>query len=284
MASVRQPVLERMTQPAPFAEIRAPEIAARLVSARLDARALEAYPGPPPATLEQGYLIQDVAIHVWPDEIAGWKIGLVPSALRETLKSDRVAGPIFSRTVRKASSVVEFPVFEGGFAAVEAEFVFRMGKDAPAGKTSWTEDEAASLVAALHIGVETAGSPMSFINDMGPTAVASDFGNNFGLILGGEVDKWRERLKDLRAKTEIDRKTVGEGSAMSLPGGPMAGLTFLLSHLAERGRPLQAGQYVSSGAVTGVHDIIAGQTANVSFGPDGQIACRAVKAQPAGAK
>lgn len=273
-----------MNQPASLADSHAPEIAAQLVSARLDARALEAYPGSPPATLEQGYLIQDLAIRLWPDEIVGWKIGLVPPALREMLKADRVAGPIFSRAVRRTNGVVEFPVFEGGFAAVEAEFVFRMGKDAPAGKTSWTDDEASSLVAAVHIGVETAGSPMSFINDLGPTVVASDFGNNFGLVLGGEVGEWRGRMKELRARTEIDGKTVGEGSAMSLPGGPMAGLTFLLSHLAQRGRPLQAGQYVSSGAVTGVHDIVAGQTAKLSFGLDGSIECRAVKALPAGAK
>jgi 2-keto-4-pentenoate hydratase len=273
-----------MNQPVSLPDIRAPEVAARLVSARLDAQALDAYPGSPPATLEQGYLVQEVAIHLWPDEIAGWKIGLVPPPLREKLKSDRVAGPIFSRSLRNAMGVVEFPVFEGGFAAVEAEFVFRMGRDAPAGKTTWTEDEAASLVAGLHIGVETAGSPMSFINDMGPTVVASDFGNNFGLILGGEVPNWRKRLKDLRAKTEIDGKTVGEGSAMNLPGGPMAGLTFLLSHLARRDRPLRAGQYVSSGAVTGVHDIREGQTSKLSFGGDGSIECRAVKARPAGAK
>ena len=162
--------------------------------------------------------------------------------------------------------MVEFPVFEGGFAAVEAELVFRMGRDAPPDKANWSDDEAASLVAGLHIGVETAGSPMAFINDLGPTVVASDFGNNAGLIVGAEITDWRARLKDLRARTEIEGKTVGEGAAMSLPGGPMAGLTFLLSHLAERNRPLKAGQYVSSGAVTGVHDIVAGQSARLSFG------------------
>jgi 2-keto-4-pentenoate hydratase len=273
-----------MTQPVSRAEERAPEIAARLVSARLDARALEAFPGAQPTSLAQGYIIQEVAIHLWPDEIAGWKIGLVPPALRERLGSDRVAGPIFSKAVRQAQGVVEFPVFEGGFAAVEAEFVFRIGRDAPAGKMAWTEDEAAALVAGLHIGVETAGSPMAFINDLGPTVVASDFGNNAGLIVGAEVTDWRGRLNDLHAKTEIDGKTVGEGGAMGLPGGPMAGLTFLLSHLAQRNRPLKAGQYVSSGAVTGVHDIVAGQSSRLSFGEDGSIECRAVKAKAASSR
>jgi 2-keto-4-pentenoate hydratase len=273
-----------MTQPASRAEARAPEIAARLVSARLDARALEAFPGVEPVSLEQGYLIQEVAIHLWPDQIAGWKIGLVAPALRERLGSDRVAGPIFSKAVRPARGVVEFPAFEGGFAAVEAEFVFRMGRDAPPGKATWTQDEAAELVAALHIGVETAGSPMAFINDLGSTVVASDFGNNAGVIVGPEVKDWRARLKDLRARTEIEGKTVGEGGAMGLPGGPMAGLTFLLAHLAERNRPLKAGQYVSSGAVTGVHDIVVGQSARLSFGDEGVIDCRAVKAKSASAK
>ncbi len=274
-----------MNQPVARADAKAPEIAARLVSARLDARSLEAFPGLQPTTLAQGYLIQEVAIHLWPDDIAGWKIGLVAQPLRERLGSDRVAGPIFSRSVKRAGKgAVEFPVFEGGFAAVEAEFVFRMGNDAPVGKTSWTEDEAAALVAAVHIGVETAGSPMAFINELGPTVVASDFGNNAGLIVGPEVKNWRARMATLHAMTEIEGKPVGEGVAMGLPGGPLAGLRFLLAHLAERNRPLQAGQYVSSGAVTGVHDIIAGQSARLSFGEDGEILCRAVEARAAGAK
>jgi 2-keto-4-pentenoate hydratase len=272
-----------MSQPV-VRDVKAAEIAARLVSARLDARALEAYPGIQPVTLGQGYLIQEVAIHLWPDQIAGWKIGLVPPHLRERLGADRVAGPIWSRAVWTAEGEVEFPVFEGGFAAVEAEFVFRMGADAPAGKTDWTDDEAAALAGALHIGVETAGSPMAFINELGSAVVASDFGNNAGLVVGPEIRDWRTRLGELTAKTEVDGRLAGEGTAASLPGGPLAGLRFLLTHLAGRNRPLTAGQYVSTGAITGVHDIVAGQSSRLSFGADGEILCRAVKAKPAGGR
>lgn len=254
------------------------DIAMQLVSARLDARALDAFPGPVPSLLEPAYMTQEVAIHLWPDEIVGWKIGLVAPPLRAKLGSDRVSGPIFSRSVRQAGAeVVDFPIFDGGFAAVEAEFIFRMGRDAPADKIDWTDDEAAALVAAVHIGVETAGSPMAFINDLGPTVVASDFGNNFGLILGPEVKDWRTRLDTLTATSEVDGKVVGEGLAKNLPNGLMGALKYLLSHLAQRGRPLKAGQLVSSGAVTGVHDIREGESARLSFGGDGEILCRAVK-------
>lgn len=255
-------------------------IAARLVSARLDARSLGEYPGAVPETLGQAYQSQEVAIHLWPDQVVGWKIGLVAPAMREKLGAERVSGPIFSRNVWRSGGVdepVEFPVFEGGFAAVEAEVVFRMGADAPADKTQWTDDEAAALVGALHIGVETAGSPMAFINDMGSTVVASDFGNNAGLILGPEIKGWRGKLATLHAETWIEGVKVGEGAAMNLPGGPLGALRFLLAHLAERNRPLKAGEYVSSGAITGVHDIVAGQSSVLFFTGEGAISCRAVK-------
>lgn len=256
-------------------------VASRLVAARRAASALARFPGEQPATLEAAYAIQDAAIRQWDDQIVGWKIGLVAPDLRQALGADRVAGPIFSRDVRHsdgAGDSVAFPVIVGGFAAVEAEYVFALGADAPAGKTRWTEDEAAAMVATCHVGVETAGSPMAMINDLGPTAVASDFGNNAGLIVGPAMSGWRGRLNDLVAATDIEGRRVGEGRAMGLPGGPVEGLRFLLEHLARRGYPLKAGQLVSSGAVTGVHDIVAGQTARLSFGPDGVIACHAVAA------
>lgn len=253
------------------------EIAAALVAARQARRALDAYPGPQPQTMEEGYRIQEAGLSLWQDDVAGWKIGLVPAHLRPALKAERLAGPIFARSVMHAApgEVVSFPVFVGGFAAVEGEFIFRLGADAPAGKTDWTDDEAASLVAALHIGVETAGSPMRMINDLGSAVVSSDFGNNYGVILGPEIDNWRDRVDGVEVTTAIEGKVVGAGGASTLPGGPLAALRFLLPHLAQRGRPLRKGHLISSGAITGVHDILAGQSSTITFSGCGAITCRA---------
>ncbi|MGH6951991.1 MAG: 2-keto-4-pentenoate hydratase, partial [Vitreimonas sp.] len=199
--------------------------------------------------------------------------------------AERLAGPIFRHLVWNAQrdEGVEFPVYENGFAAVEAEYVFRIGKDAPADKTNWTREEAAELIAAMHVGVETAGSPLATINDLGATVVVSDFGNNHGLILGAEVPNWRAKLeKGLTAETFIEGASVGKGGASAAPDGPLDALVFLLVHLAKRGKPLKAGQLVSTGAVTGVHDIRAGQHSRVSFNGSGDIFCSAVKAAPNG--
>ncbi len=259
------------------------DIAGSFVAARADARALPSFPGDPPANLETSYRVQDEAIALWPDEVVGWKIGRVPAPQIAALGSDRLAGPIFKKLIWKADGDVNFPVYENGFAAVEAEYVFRIGKDAPPGKIEWTRDEAAELIGAMHIGVELAGSPLATINDLGATVVVSDFGNNHGLILGPEVQNWRAKLEaGMTAETFIDGASVGKGGANAADDGPIDALAFLAQHLAKRGRPLKAGQLISTGAVTGVHDIRIGQRSRVSFNGSGDIFCSAVKAAPNG--
>jgi 2-keto-4-pentenoate hydratase len=139
-----------------------------------------------------------------------------------------------------------------------------------------------SLVEALHVGMETAGSPYAGINDHGAAVVISDFGNNAGLILGPEVADWRDRpLDSLKCETFIDGRAVGRGTAQGLIGGPVAALVFALGVSAGRGLPLKAGMLVSTGAATGVHEIAIGQQACADFGALGKIICEAARAEPA---
>jgi 2-keto-4-pentenoate hydratase len=258
------------------------DVAARFVTARLSGDHLKAYPGPVPVSLTTAYAIQDAAIDLWPDDVAGWKSGLVQPQHRAAFgDAERIAGPIFRDQVQRAvgDSVIDLPVFAGGFAAVEAEFVFRVGVDAPAERTAWSVADAAALVGDLFVGIESAGSPFPGINDLGPAVTASDFGNNAGLVLGARIENWRDIASTaLTVETFIDGKSVGRGDASMIPGGTLAALAFIAGNAAARGRPLRAGQYISTGAVTGVHAIASGQTATADFGAYGQIRCRTVKA------
>ena len=65
---------------------------------------------------------------------------------------------------------------------------------------------------------------------------------------------------------------------------PPASLAFLMAACAQRGRPLRAGQLVTTGAASGIHDIEAGQSARITFGDLEEIRCIAVPARPAGAR
>ena len=229
-----------------------------------------------------GYACQEAAIALWPDEIAGWKVGRIPAELQAELRAERVMGPVFAANVSKAGSqpsqVFAIP---GGFAAVEAEYIYRMGEDAAPGKTDWTPDEALKLVEDELVGVEFAGSPLAAINILGPRVVAADFGNNAGLILGRSIPDWRTRTDDWPpCEVYIDGELVGRGAPSSLPGGPAASLAFLMNAVAARGRPLTRGQLVTTGAASGIHDIEAGQTARITFGDLDEIVCIAQPARP----
>lgn len=259
-------------------------IARRLVTARRQATALPEYPGPLPRTLDEGYACQDESIALWGRPVVGWKVGKIPADWEARLGEERLVGPIFEGAVQSAAkgATSEFAVIPGGFAAVEAEFVFRLGSDAPADKTDYTTQEAAALIDALLVGVELAGSPLPLINVLGPPIVVSDFGNNAGLILGPEVAEWRRlSAEDLTCETFLDGHLVGEGGAATIAGGLLAALAFALSRCARRGYPLKAGMLVTTGAATGIHDIVAGQRSRISFGRWGEIHCNAVAARPA---
>jgi 2-keto-4-pentenoate hydratase len=256
-------------------------IAESFVTARRRATALMAFPGKVPSDLATGYACQDRAITLWPDHIVGWKVGYIAPDRRDASGDDRVTGPIFSRSLwhDTTNHVLDLPLFVGGFAAVEAEYVLVLGRDAPADKLRWTSADAASLVAGLHIGVESAGSPLASINQLGPSVVATDFGNNAGLILGREIPEWQTQPDDvMKWETWIEGECVGRGGVSSIPGGLLEALAFALGRCARRGLPLKAGALVTTGAATGIHDLRVGQTATLSFGKWGSIQCRGVPA------
>lgn len=259
-------------------------VAEAFTTARLSARAIDVYPGAVPEGIAQAYAIQDEAISRWPDKIAGWKVGRMNSPYTEAFGCDRLAGPIFAGAIERTYDPIDMPVFSGGFAAVEAECVLILGKDAPLDKTAWTTQEAIDMIGAVAAGIEIASSPFSGINDLGPLVTISDFGNNNGLIVGDELPNWRAlSIDDWVFETYIDEHRIGVSAAGAIPGGPVESLRFLLENTARRGRPLKKGMAISSGAVTGVHEIAIGQSARVCFAGIKDISCRIVAAAPSAA-
>ncbi|MDQ8756969.1 2-keto-4-pentenoate hydratase [Sphingosinicella sp. LHD-64] len=255
-------------------------IAGRFLDARRAAIGLDSYPGRFPATLDDAYAIQDEAIARWGRPIVGWKVGRVHPPLSERFDTDRLAGPIFAEVV-EAGLPVDMPVFAEGFVAGEAEFLLQIGKAPPPGKTGFTLDEAADLIGAVHIGIEIASSPLGAINDLGPIAVVSDFGNNNGLVIGPEIPDWRSSgFQDWEIETVIDGTPVGTGRASAFPDGAIGAARFLFDLLARRGIATIPGQWISSGAVTGVHAARPGQLVEARFGDGLSVACRLKAAAP----
>jgi 2-keto-4-pentenoate hydratase len=256
--------------------------ASAFVQARLSAQAIATYPGGMPDAPSDAYAIQDQAINAWPEPVFGWKVGRINGDDIGRYGTDRLAGPIFpSQIVVAGGSCIDMPVFLNGFAAVEGECVIIAGDDAPTGKTDWTRDEAIELIGAIHAGIEIASSPFPGINDFGPLVTISDFGNNFGLVIGDEIPNWQKlALHEWRFETLLDGVSLGSATPDSIPGGPVESFRFMLENAARRGLPLRKGAPISTGAITGVHVAGISQTAIVKAAGARDIEVRLTQAGP----
>ena len=255
-------------------------IADRFLSARRAADGLADYPGNFPATLGDAYAIQDQAIALWRRPVLGWKVGRINPPLDARFGADRLAGPIFHCEDSGAADP-EMPVFSKGFAAGEAEFLLRVGCPPPAGQQSFSLDETRDLIGAVHVGIEIASSPLGSINHLGPVAVISDFGNNNGLVVGAGIPDWRSSdFEDWLVTTRIDGAEVGAGRASGFPDGAIGAARFLFELAAHRGIALVPGQWISSGAVSGVHGAAPGQIVEADFGGRFTVRCRLAAALP----
>lgn len=252
------------------------QIAAQFVAARAAGEALAGFPGVIPATLADAYRVQDLAIAQMPAPIGGWKVGRIFSPLAEKYDCNRLAGPIFKHAIRMAGAG-ERPtgfVYAGGFGAVEAEFLFRVGTPPPPQQRKFSLEDAAAAIDSVHVGIEIASSPLATINELGPPVIIADFGNNNGLIVGPQIADWRTNgFEHWDVVTAIDGVEVGRGAAYAFPDGPLGSVRFLLELLVDRNITIEKGTWISSGAISGVHDIRPGQHAEARFGPEHHVAC-----------
>jgi 2-keto-4-pentenoate hydratase len=272
------------TTPIAAAALDPEHVSSVLVAARLAASPLSSFPGPQPRDLAEAYACQSAGIRRWPDVVAGWKVGWIPTVDQARFGEERLVGPIFARHVQHVDvdqAPLDVGVFAGGFGAIEAEYAFCLGADAPDDKLAWTPAEAAAFVGSAHVAIEIASSPLATINRLGAFVIIADFGNNAGLLVGPALRDWSPATDaSYTCRTEIEGTVVGRGGASSLPGGPLAALAFALGRCARNGQPGRAGQFVTTGAATGIHDIRPGETGRVTFDDSGSIGIRAVRRPP----
>ncbi|MEM6486318.1 MAG: 2-keto-4-pentenoate hydratase [Pseudomonadota bacterium] len=258
-------------------------ISDRLVNARLSAQSLSSFPGDLPRSLASAYRIQATSISAWPDEISGWKVGGVSTDFQQQFDATRLSGPIFRTSTSSVAdgAMISMSVFDGGFAAIEAEFIVRTAVPIGPGDVDLTLVDIKEMIASLSIGAETASSPMADINRLGPAAIVSDFGNNAGLVVGPAITDWQERLAEqITINVTVDKEAVGS-VVVAIDDGVLAAVTFLIELCTARGIHLPAGTLVSCGALTGIHDVKVGSVARVEFAGLGTFDVQFTERQPA---
>jgi 2-keto-4-pentenoate hydratase len=255
-----------------------------LMQARRLAQSIAIFPGELPRDIAEAYAIQSRVLQPG-RKIGGWKVAMIAPDFRARYGAERIAGPIYADLIQRTSGGQETlaaGVFDGGFSALEAEFAIVIGTALKAADAPFDRATLEAAIASLHAGVEIASSPVRGVLAYGPAALIADLGTNVGAIVGPAFDNWRDvPLESLRSRMTIDGVVLGEGSAASVPGGPVAALDFLAHQLARLGRDLSVGDIVLTGMTTGVHPVEPGSRGLVEFPGHAGIAIdvRAIAAQ-----
>lgn len=250
-----------MTQPADA-------IAEKLIEARQTRTPLSTFPGTLPDTPEDAYQIQDLCIKGWNDNIVGWKVAGLKAEMHEQFNAKRQSGPVFEKNLRfvDCSEHILAPVYAGGFGAIEAEFVIKLGDVSQLPTSGLTAGDVRSVIEKVFIGIEIASSPMKDTHKYGTFSGISDFGNNAGIIVGPEVTDWQNvDLSSINVSVTVDDEVVGNATTKPELDGPLGAITYLIEHLAQRGHTIPAGTYVSSGAITGAHKTDLNIASKVTF-------------------
>lgn len=253
-----------------WSENKITQTARNLVQARLSTTPRDTYPGVVPPDLSTAYAVQSSAIEQWPDQLVGFKVGGIAESFRDQYQAEWLAGPVFEKnTFRfKTGELLDFPVFEDGFAAFEPELIFEIQSKAYQAEETWSTDLAKTTIKRLYLGAEIASSPNSNVNALGPGSIISDFGNNGGCILGKELPLSElENVLNLQVETIIDGESVGLKSPGAPPSGPLGALAFLLNHFKAHNElyDLPETIFVSSGAITGVHESYVGAIGEMAY-------------------
>lgn len=254
------------------ASMRAEDLAAIFVEARRSGRALPAFPDPAPATLADAYDVQRRLCAALGAPVLGWKVGRIPPAMVGALGAERLAGPVLRCAELADDAAGEALVFAGGAGAIEAEVMLRLSV-VPAARLA-TDEAARACVDQFRAGFEVASSPAPDVHNHAPFGIIADIGINNGILLGPPLSA--EDFDRLAVTTRIDGDPVGTGRACDVLDGPFGSLRFLVDLHHDGVIRLEPGQWISAGAITGVHPIRPGQIATADFGSAAAIACKAI--------
>ena len=260
-------------------------ISKALIDARRACEPISGFPADLPQSLEQAYAVQLESIANWDADLIGFKVGGVPPKFQKQFPTIWQAGPMFADqqyTVKDGESIY-VTVFEGGFAAYEAELVFVLKNldklDAPLESV----EETHKFIKAVHLGAEIASSPNLEVNNLGPGSIISDMGNNAGVVLGPEAPlSILDDFSKLEVVLHIDDVEIGRATPNPGDNGPLGALRFILNHFIRMKGQLDLPEncLISSGAITGVHQSHAGTKGHIKFGDMAEYELKMVPRKP----
>ena len=196
-----------------------------------------------PKSFEEAYAVQDATLAEVGIAQAGWKLAVATRAAQEKISAEGpLVGPLLEGRVLGDGATlttkdIHFPNIEAEIAVVMAS------TPAPDATSSDILDH----IKSMHLAIEIADRRYHEKQD--PVQTLADLNSTSHFILGAEIDGWRD-LGFIGGKVT----TKSDGEVLATNEDPDAwpeifgGLEYLVGFLAKRGKRLNAGDVITTGA------------------------------------
>jgi 2-keto-4-pentenoate hydratase len=245
-----------------------------LAAARRSGKRIDALPpGAVPATLEEGYQVQDLVVAFFGERVAGWKVGATHPKVQATLGvSGPIAARLFAPNVLSGSRDLADTFLVRG---LEAEYAFLLGADLPPRGRAYSREEIAAAVISVQPAIEVVDT--RFTAPQQGALVVADNVNDALWIHGEGVRDWRALdMIDTLVTMEVNGEVVVRGSGAQVLGDPMVSLAWLVNEHAGAREGVRAGQFITTGSCTGLYKAPPGCSARATFGELGELSLRFV--------
>lgn len=242
----------------------------RLADAFVTATALagvEALGDDAPSTAAEGYAVQARMREIAGIEVAAWKVGATSEAAQGLLGVDApfLGGVSSNRMVASGHAFSVSEWFAGG-PAIEIEVGLR-----PTADLTDVPDDALELAEQVEVVpcIEVVDSRFGAIIGPPGACLIADNGVASALVVGDVLDLDSAAIRGLGSmpvRLDIAGRDPIEGVASMALGHPLEALATAARIANELGRPIRAGEAVSTGTCTGLTPVEPGLTVTGSVG------------------
>jgi len=246
-------------------------IGAALAASRLSGNPVE-LELPDLGSRARAFEVQAAALEAFDDEYKGYTlIGTSPATRTPLGLTGPAHGLITAKSIFADDAVVRLPP---GAIGAQCEIVFRLGRGFPAPGEAIDTHGAAEAIVACHAAIGVVGRRLRGAAHTDLTAIA-DFALHVATVIGRPAQIDERVLDEAKVEARIDGNVVASARGAALMGGhPLEAVTWLATQLREEERDLDAGQYVATGSITPVLQVLPGQLLDVSIEHIGTVRCR----------
>jgi 2-keto-4-pentenoate hydratase len=148
---------------------------------------------------------------------------------------------------------------------VECEIAFALAQDLPPRAAPYSIDEIHAAIGAMHLAIEIADSRLP----PGPSLAMNlaDAMASGAFVVGPAIASWASMDRGaIEVVLKVNGVEAARGSGAKIVGDPLRAVTVLADNPVPGSPGLRRGDYVTTGSLTGMTAVAAGDVAVAEFG------------------